>query len=153
MLNQRRLLKGALIAFLAFVVGGTITALWPNPLFVRMTPSGPVEIALLAAGAILLGVFTVVRRPVCSVRTAGAGSLMNFLGVACPVCNKLLVLALGAPFLMTYYEPWRLYFAAVGVVLLAISIAREIAAGRGETPNVPRAGSANSDRGIGGVSA
>lgn len=119
------------------MVGGTITALWPNPFFVRMTPSGSAEIALLAAGAVLLGVFTVVRRPACSVRAAGAGSLMNFLGVACPVCNKLLVLALGAPFLMTYYEPWRLYFAAIGVVLLALSIAREVGTGRRATPNAP----------------
>ena len=42
MLNQWQLLKGVLVTALTFVVGGTITALWPNPLFVRMTPSGPV---------------------------------------------------------------------------------------------------------------
>ena len=65
-------------------------------------------------------------RPVCSIRRAGFGGVLGFHGIACPVCNKLLVLLLGAPFLMSYYEPVRLYVAAAGVLLLTTAVVREI---------------------------
>lgn len=126
MTELRQVIKGVLVGLLAFGFAGTVTALWSNPLFVRMTPSGTAELVLLALGATLIGVFTAVRRPICSVRRAGAGSVAAFLGIACPVCNKLLVLVVGAPLLMSYYEPVRLYVAAAGVLLLATAVIREI---------------------------
>lgn len=54
----RQVIKGMLAGSLAFGLTGTVAALWPNPLFVRMTPSGTAELVLLALGAALLGVFT-----------------------------------------------------------------------------------------------
>lgn len=131
-MDWRRNVDGVLVAAAAFAVAGTVTALWPNPLFVRMTPAGATEVALLALGAVLMGMFTAVRRPFCSSRAAGTGGLMNFLGIACPVCNKLLVLVFGTPLLMGYYEPVRLYVAAAGIVLLAAAVTREIVHRRGE---------------------
>lgn len=124
---------------LAFGIAGTVTASWPNPLFVRMTPSGTAELVFLTLGAALVGVFTAVRRPACSLRRAGVGGVLGFLGIACPVCNKLLVLLIGAPVLMTYYEPIRLYVAAAGVLLLATAIAREVVLARRDRfgPTVP----------------
>ena len=56
--------------------------------------------------------------------------MLGFHGIACPVCNKLLVLLLGAPFLMSYYEPVRLYVAAAGVLLLTTAVAREVVQAR-----------------------
>ena len=130
MRSGTRIVKGALAGLVAFGFAGTVVALWPNPLFVRMTPSGPAEFVLLALGAGLIGLFTAIHRPACSVRRAGFGGVLGVLGIACPVCNKLLVLLHGAPFLMSYYEPVRLYVAAAGVLLLTTAVAREVVQAR-----------------------
>ena len=37
----RRALRGLIVGMALFVVLGTVTAVWANPLFVRMTPVGP----------------------------------------------------------------------------------------------------------------
>ena len=95
------------------------------PFFVRMTPAGALEIALLALTAALLGLYVAIRRPACSVKGATAGGVLGFVGVACPVCNKLLVLLVGSELLLTYFEPVRVFVAAAGVVILALAIARE----------------------------
>ncbi len=120
-----RLLKGLGIALASFLGLGTVAALWENPLFIRMTPVGDFEILLLGALSVLLGVFTVIRRPFCSIKAAGAGGVLGFLGVACPVCNKILLLLFGGELLLTYYEPVRIYLAAAGVLVAVFVVARE----------------------------
>ncbi len=125
-MTRVRMLKGVAMAAAAFIALGTVAALWDNPLFVRMTPAGESEIALLALLALLLGVYTAVRRPHCSFRTAGAGGVLGFLGVACPVCNQILLLVFGGELLLTYFEPIRLYVGAVGAVLVAGMVAVEL---------------------------
>lgn len=110
--------KGALVAVLAFVALGTVSALWTNPFFMRMTPAGGWEIGLLGALALLSGVYVAMRRPACADRTAGVGGVLGFLGVACPVCNKILLLLFGGELLLTYFEPIRIYVAAAGTAIL-----------------------------------
>ncbi len=120
-----RIAKGAITASFTFVTLGSVSALWDNPLFVRMTPAGDLEIALLLILSLLLGLYVGIKRPRCSVRTAGAGTVLGFLGVACPVCNKLLLLLLGADVLLTYFEPVRIYVALFGVLLTGFAVIRE----------------------------
>ncbi len=124
-LNLSRILKGLGVAVASFVGLGTVAALWENPLFIRMTPTGDFEIVLLAALSILLGVYAAVRRPFCSIKAAGAGGVLGFLGVACPVCNQILLLLFGGELLLTYYEPARIYLATAGVLVVAVVLARE----------------------------
>ena len=123
--TMSRILKGLGIALASFLGLGTVAALWENPLFIRMTPVGDFEILLLGALSVLLGVYTVIRRPFCSIKAAGAGGVLGFLGVACPVCNKILLLLFGGELLLTYYEPARIYLAAAGVLVAAVVVARE----------------------------
>ncbi len=120
-----RALKGTAIAVPSFVVLGSVAALWENPLFFRMTPAGDLEIALLLALSLLLGLYVAIKRPRCSAKTAGVGGVLGFLGVACPVCNKLLVFLLGGDLLLTYFEPVRIYVALAGVLLAGFAVARE----------------------------
>ena len=47
------------------------------------------------------------------------GSVFAFLGVACPVCNQILMMIFGAELLLVYFEPVRVYVAALGVVITA----------------------------------
>ena len=117
-----KLLKGIAVVIASFAVLGTVSALWDNPLFIRMTPTGTWEVGLLATLSILLGVYVVVRRPFCSIKTAGAGGVLGFLGVACPVCNKVLRLLFGGDLLLTYYEPVRVYVAAIGVLTVLAAV-------------------------------
>ncbi|MBI4194212.1 MAG: hypothetical protein HY526_03940 [Betaproteobacteria bacterium] len=117
--SPRQWVKGAAVALAAFGALGTISALWDNPLFTRMTPAGGWEIGLLGGLSVLFGLYVTIRRPACADRTAGVGGVLGFLGVACPVCNKILLLLFGGELLLTYFEPVRLYVAAAGTALLA----------------------------------
>ena len=70
-----RTFKGLAVAIASFVGFGTVAALWENPLFIRMTPAGDFEIALLTLLSILLGVYVGIRRPFCPAKTATVKNL------------------------------------------------------------------------------
>lgn len=131
-----RLIKGTVVTAMAFGILGTVSALWENPLFVRMTPAGEWEIVLLAALAILTGVYFAMPRRVSADGTAGTGGVLGFVGIACPVCNKVLLLIFGGEILLTYFEPVRLYLAAVGVLILGWAV---IQVWRRNRPDLPTA--------------
>jgi hypothetical protein len=119
-------ITGIAAALGAFALVGTLTALWPNPLFARSLPVQGFEVALLALQSLLIGAYVAVRRPHCPVRKAGLGSALAFLGVACPTCNQLLLLVFGADLLAAYFEPARLYVALAGVLVTAIAVWAEL---------------------------
>ncbi|HYH19960.1 MAG TPA: hypothetical protein VD995_15210 [Azospirillum sp.] len=121
----KRAAQGAAAAIGTFAVLGTITAVWANPVFVRMTPTQGFEIWLLAIQAALVGVYVAIRRPRCPVRGAGFGSVLWFLGIACPTCNKILLFAFGADLLLAYLEPYRLHLAVTGAAITAAAVAWE----------------------------
>ena len=123
--SGRRWLAGVATALGAFVVLGTVSAVWENPFFVRMTDAGGWEIFLLAALSLASGAYVAVRRPYCANTSAGVGGVAGFVGIACPVCNKILVLLFGGQALLTYFEPVRIYVAALGTLLVAAMALRE----------------------------
>jgi hypothetical protein len=135
----RQWARGAAVALLAFGGLGTVSALWDNPLFMRMTPAGAWEIGLLGALSLLFGVYVAIRRAACADRAAGAGGVLGFLGVACPVCNKILLLLFGGELLLAYFEPVRLHVAAAGTGFLAFAVAIEARRGRSLASEVGRA--------------
>jgi len=135
--TPKRVAAGILVAVVGFVLLGTVAALWDNPFFVRMTPAGGWEIAMLAAMSLAGGVYVAIRRPFCSVKGAGTGGILAFLGVACPVCNKILLLIFGGELLMTYFEPVRIYVAAVGALLIGWFTLREFLLIRGRAAGAP----------------
>ncbi len=120
--SARDLARGVAAATAMFVVLGTVAALWENPLFMRMTPTSGFEVALLLLQSLLAGVYVGLPQSPCGKRTAGAGAIIGFLGIACPVCNKVLALLIGSALLLEYYEPVRLYVALGGAALLAAAV-------------------------------
>lgn len=120
--SARDVARGLAVAAAMFVALGSVSALWANPLFMRMTPTGGFEIALLLLQSALAGVYVGIPRVSCGKRTAGAGAIIGFLGIACPVCNKVLVLLIGSALLLEYFEPARLYVALTGAVPLAAAV-------------------------------
>lgn len=125
-LTAGRVIKGAIASAVMFGVLGTVSAIWENSFFTRMTPAGNWEITALLALSVLIGVFIAIRRPACSGKAAGAGGVLGFLGIACPVCNKILLLIFGGDLLLTYFEPIRIYVAFLGVGLAGWAVFREI---------------------------
>ena len=49
----RDVAQGVAVAAVMFAGLGTVAALWPNPLFMRMTPTGGFEVALLLVQSVL----------------------------------------------------------------------------------------------------
>lgn len=118
----KRVLLGTAVAAGCFVVLGSVAALWENPFFVRMTPAGGWEVFPLALQSVLLGVFFGARPAACPAKAATAGGVFGFLGVACPVCNQVLLLVFGAEALLAWFEPIRIYVALLGVVITAAAV-------------------------------
>jgi len=115
-------LKASLIAALAFAALGTVTALWENPIFFRMTPTSGFEIALLSLQAIMFGIYLSIPSNHCPTKTLSAGGVLGFLGIACPVCNKILLYAFGAELLLSYLEPARIYLAIIGTLMVGLAL-------------------------------
>ncbi len=112
------------------ILSGTPTDIVDTPLFVRMTPVVWWDYPFWAAGAILVGLLAATYVPAAGMErldsTQGekllGGGLLSVFAVGCPVCNKLVVLALGAEGAMTYFAPLQplLGFLSVGLLLYAL---------------------------------
>ncbi|MDP3137731.1 MAG: hypothetical protein Q8N17_15535 [Burkholderiaceae bacterium] len=126
----RRLLRGTLVGLALFIALGTVTAVWINPFFVRMTPVGPWELGATTLTAILAGVIVGLWVPQCRLRTSGAGGVASFLGIACPTCNKVLMLIFGGPALLAWFDPVRPYLAVAGVIIMSFAAMRALRAYR-----------------------
>lgn len=135
--GARRWLAAAAAAVVVGLLIGLPTELVPNPIFRRMTPvlwwNYPVWLATAALSGLLAA--TYVREPstVTDDRAAasgGAGGILAFFAVGCPVCNKLVVLALGTSGAMTWFAPLQPVLALGALVLLALALRGRLRAER-----------------------
>jgi len=115
-----------IIATIVFVMMGTLTALWNNPYFIRMTPVTGWDYVILSLESMLIGLFIGIRRPRCATKKAGIGGVFGFLGFGCSICNKLLLLLFGSSFLLTYFEPIRYYVGAIGILIFTFALYQKI---------------------------
>ncbi len=137
-LTAREWTLSLLFAAGLFIALGTLTALWRNPLFIRMTPITGWDFVILGLEALGLGLYLGVRAPVCAVSRAGLGGVLGFLGFGCSICNQVLMLIFGATFLLTYFEPYRYLFGFAGIAVLGLALTRKLrlrAASTIETPS------------------
>jgi hypothetical protein len=56
----------------------------------------------------------------------GAGGLLTFFAVGCPVCNKVVLLALGTSGALTYFEPVQPLLSVGAIALLGWALARRL---------------------------
>ncbi len=116
-------LKGGFIAVLTFIALGTVTVLWENPFFIRMTPTSGYEIVLLFLQASMFGIYFAIPTAYCSTKSLSAGGVLGFLGIACPICNKILLMyVFGAELLLSYLEPARIYLALIGTLIIGLAL-------------------------------
>ncbi len=130
----RRWLAAAGGALVFAIVAGAPTDVIPNPLFIRMTPVQWWSYPVLAAGALLGGlvIATYVRspaQPAGMTRTAGGG-VLSFLAIGCPVCNKLVVLLLGAAGALNIWAPLQPILGLLSVALLGWALRTRLTAER-----------------------
>jgi hypothetical protein len=123
-------LIGGVLTMLAVAIP---TAVIPSPIFGRAIEvtwwSYPVVIVTGILGGLLVATYVrmspaVVEEPAAAVErdrpmTIGAiGGLVSFFAVGCPVCNKIVLIALGASGAVTWFAPIQPYLALASVVLM-----------------------------------
>ena len=126
-IKTKYLAIGILSSIGLFLLFGIVTDLIQNPWFTRMVEKTTIDYFFLITSSLLLGSHIAIHfykknsSKKCRIATysGGAGS---FLAFSCPICNKLLVLLLGATTLMMYFEPYRYVLGFVSIGLLALSL-------------------------------
>jgi MFS family permease len=106
---------------------GLPTDVVPNPLYTRMTPVQWWNYPILVASSLLIGltVGTYVRGRSADLRGGRrmtGGGLLSLFAIGCPVCNKLVVLALGVSGALRLFAPIQplLGLASLGLVAAAL---------------------------------
>ncbi len=120
----------ALLAAVAtFLVIGVPTDIVPNPVFGREVPVRPWEPYVLILTSVLTGLWFGLQRARAaspeeedsSVPTLSAAGLALF-AVACPVCNKIVLIALGTSGALGFWEPLQPWLAGISLVALLGSV-------------------------------
>ena len=127
--SRRRWIAAGGAAVLTVLVMAVPTALIPTPVFGREIPPTPWAWPVLLVSAALSGLLfaTYVRErgsvdpPPEGAGVDGrgtAGALLTFFAVGCPVCNKLVLLALGYAGALQWFAPVQPYLAGLAIVLM-----------------------------------
>lgn len=130
----RRWLIAGLVAVATILVVALPTALIPNPIFGREIPPTAWAWPVLIINAILAGLVTatyVARKDVEVPNDKGgklgsAGAFVTFFAVGCPVCNKLVLLALGYTGALQFFGPFQPFLAAGAIGLLLWAFASRV---------------------------
>lgn len=140
--GRRRWLAAAVATLAATVVVAVPTDLIDTPVFGREVPPTWWSWPALLVSAALTGllVATYVDDPSDlpprsgeddgqrSGRTwGGVGSVLTFFAVGCPVCNKLVLLALGTSGALTWFEPVQPVLSLAAVAVLGWALHRRLA--------------------------
>ncbi|MDK9500931.1 hypothetical protein QEZ40_006961 [Streptomyces katrae] len=130
----------ASVAVLAAIVIGVPTGVIPSPFYTRMTPVLWWNYPVWLMSSVLEGLLVATyvrdgspageeqargpRRPVTG-RALGGGLLSAF-AVGCPICNKLVVLAIGVSGALSYWAPLQPILALASVALLLYALVKRL---------------------------
>ncbi len=142
----RRWVVALLASLGAALLVAVPTDLVDTPVFSRMIPPTWWAWPSLAVSSVLAGLLiaSYVAGPEGtptdrgSTRGGWAGGLLTYFAVGCPVCNKLVLLALGSAGALTWFQPLQPFLQVAAVGLLAWALRQRL---RGELacPVVPAA--------------
>lgn len=141
--SPRRWLVAAAAAIGTVLLIGLPTVLIPNPVFGREVPTVWWNWPALLVAAALSGllVATYVRQPSSAVvaatldeetgsRRGMLGGVLTFFAVGCPVCNKVVLLALGSSGAMQWFAPVQPLLAVAATAALAWALHTRLAGER-----------------------
>lgn len=134
---MRRVVVGVLAACAFVVVIAVPTDLIDTPWFSREIPPTWWSWPSVLVTAVLSGMLaaTYVRAPASEdtetvSRQGIAGGLLTFFAVGCPVCNKLVLVALGSAGAMSWFAPVQPLLVVAGIAALAWALRSRIASQR-----------------------
>ncbi|MCX6432228.1 MAG: hypothetical protein NTX29_05390 [Actinobacteria bacterium] len=130
------------LRWLVAVLGGLMiavlvalpTAVIPNPVFGRSVAvtwwSYPVVVVTAILGGLLIATYvrsgetpgTTTDEVDGATKLGMAGTLVTFFAVGCPVCNKLVLLALGASGAVTWFAPFQPFLALASIALMVVAL-------------------------------
>ena len=87
-----------------------------------MTEENGWDYIILSLESLLIGLFFGIQAPHCATKKAAIGGVLGFVGFGCSVCNKILLLLFGSSFLLSYFEPFRHYTGALGLLLFSYAL-------------------------------
>jgi hypothetical protein len=130
--SPRRVGAAVVAAVALALLIGLPTDVIPNPVFGRPVPvtwwSYPTLLATAVLGGLLAATYVREPGPAGSdavddeidapTRTGGVAGLLSFFAVGCPVCNKLVIVALGTTGARQWFEPVQPLLAVASIGLL-----------------------------------
>ncbi|WP_116113569.1 hypothetical protein [Austwickia chelonae] len=125
--SRRRWVTAVVAALATVLVVGIPSVMIPTPFFSRSVPVTSWSWPVLAVTSVLSGLLTATyvrdpsapKEPDPMSRRGAVGGLLAFFAVGCPVCNKVVLLALGSAGAMQWFAPVQPFMAVLGVVLLS----------------------------------
>lgn len=112
-------------ACLIFLVIALPTAIIPNPIFGREIEvtwwSIPVLVLTSAFTGLLLATYIRVNPMITeekSLKLGGAATFLTFFAVGCPVCNKVVLIALGYSGAISYFAPIQPILGLISLLLI-----------------------------------
>lgn len=113
-----------------YFVLGIPTAVVSNGVFGRSIETTPWSLPVLIGTAVLSGLLAATYVGVnvfdSTAKLGTIGGALSFFAIGCPVCNKLVLIALGTTGAVNYFGPIQPYLAFAGVVLLSWAFLRRL---------------------------
>lgn len=126
-------IAAAAVAVATVIVIGVPTDLIDTPFFARAVPPTWWAWPVLGSTAVLTGLLvgTYIGDPTPSTdpsssRAGGIGGLLSFFAVGCPVCNKLVLLAIGSNGALRWFQPVQPVLSVAGLLLLGWALATRL---------------------------
>jgi hypothetical protein len=132
---DRRFAIATVVGSVASLVSlGLIAAIIPNPVFGRTIPPDGAAVGVWMTSAPPMGalIATYVSPPVRDIPPAGPdpagtgftiGGVATFFAIGCPVCNKVVLLALGTTSALNVFAPIQPLIGAASLLVLAATLA------------------------------
>lgn len=120
-----RVLRGTVAGVVTVLVVGIPTDIIDTPIFGREVPVRAWELPVLLATALLTALWFGIDKPAQVERTgtpAALGVVLTFFAVGCPVCNKLVLLALGTSGALGLWAPIQPILAGVSLAMLTAAV-------------------------------
>ncbi len=125
------------IAIISALITGVVislpTAIIENPVFGRDIAVTAWSIPVVVITAILSGMLfaTYIKNDSnlpeeSSLKIGTAGTLLSFLAVGCPVCNKIALIALGYTGAIKYFAPIQPFLAFFGIAILIYALSQRL---------------------------
>ncbi|MFC4949301.1 hypothetical protein [Pseudonocardia sp. GCM10023141] len=117
-----RLARAAAATVVTAVLLGVPTDVLDTPLFTRMTPVRGWEYPMLAATALLAGLWAGLPGQPGGAGKVGVSGLVTTLAIGCPVCNKVVVALLGVSGALGVWAPIQPLLGIASVLSLAVAV-------------------------------